>query len=53
MYQQKEIRRRRAEKLAQVQEKIATEKAKNALGMGVQGIKSNVKRTFLQRKQSI
>jgi len=48
MYQQKELRRRRAEKLSAIHEKLEQEKAKN--GLGVHGIKGNMKRAI--RKQS-
>lgn len=53
MWQQKEMRRRRAEKYAQINERIEAEKLKNDAGMGIQGIKSNVMRNVLQRKGTI
>lgn len=48
MYQQKEMRRRRAEKMAAIQEKLEQEKSKK--GLGVHGIKGNMKRAL--NKQS-
>lgn len=44
MYQQKEMRRRRAEKMAAIQEKLNEEKSKK--GLGVHGIKGNMKRAL-------
>lgn len=51
MYQQKELRRRRAEKLAAIQERLDAEQQKKSLG--VHGIKGNVKRALGRQKTII